>query len=92
MSSPAVATVKSARRIWTERDQLRIFPLIEQWNRLGPRSAFEMLDELIGPDPFLADDVECLLRRYARLNPEHVAALDGCALRPPLAMIAGGKR
>ncbi len=79
-------------RVWTERDKLRLFPLVERWHRLGPRSAFEILDELIGTDPYLADDVENLLRKYARLDPEVVAALDGCRLRMPLAVVGGGRQ
>ena len=89
----SVGVDRTARaRVWSERDQLRLFPLIERWHRLGPRSAFELLDVLVGDDPFLADDVEHLLERYARLDPEHVAALDGRELQLPLVMVEGGRR
>ena len=86
------ATAARRTRIWAEQDRLRIFPLIEGWHRLGPRSAFELLDELVGPDPFLADDTESLLRKYAQLNPAIVDALDGRKLQLPLTIVAGGKR
>ena len=93
VSNADLATAAARRtRIWAEQDKIRIFPLIERWHRLGPRSAFELLDELVGADPFLADDIEHLLRKYARLDPQTVAALDARELRLPLAVVAGGQR
>ena len=76
-------------RVWTEQHKLRIFPMIERWHRLGPRSAFELLDELIGTDRFLPDDAEGLLRKYAQLDPEIVAVLGGRELQLPLVIIEG---
>ena len=87
----AVLGKPALSRVWAERDRLRLFPLVERWHRLGPRSAFELLDELIGIDPFLADDAECLLQRYAKLDADVVAALNGHNLKMPLAVIDGSK-
>ena len=55
------------------------------------RPLYEFIREIVGPDHVLAVDVEEQLRRYSRLDPEHVAALDGCELRMPLAVIEGGR-
>ena len=90
--STAMVAVRSARRVWTEQHKVRIFPMIERWHCLGPRSAFELLDELVGIDPYLADDIECLLQKYSRLDRDILEALDGIEIRPPLAIVEGGRR
>ena len=82
----------TARKCWGERELIRIGPLVRDLHTLGPRSIYELLREIVGPDHVLAGDVEEQLRRYARLDPEHVAALDGYELRMPLAVVEGGRR
>ena len=67
----------NAQLCWGEREQVRIGPLVRGLHLLGPRPLFEFLRELVGPDHVLAVDVEEQLRRYALLDPEHVAVVDG---------------
>lgn len=55
---------------WSEREIIRLGPLVEDLHRLGPRSLYEFMRELVGPDHALAVHAEELLRRYARLDPD----------------------
>ena len=87
-ASPEKST---ARHCWGEREQIRIGPLVLDLHTLGPRPLYELLRELVGSDHVLSIDVEELLRRYARLDPAHVAALDGYELRMPLAVVMGAQ-
>ena len=88
LTKPEITT---APLCWGEREQLRIAPLVLDLHDLGPRPLYEFIRELVSTDHVLAVDVEEQLRRYARLDPQHVAALDGRDLRPPLAVIDGGR-
>ena len=59
-----------------ERDVLHL-------HRLGPRPVAELLRELADAHG-LADDIEALLARYARLDPATVQTLDGDCFPPAI--------
>ena len=80
------------RFAWNEHELIRIGRLVCGLHALGTRPLYEFLRELVGIDQALADDAEELLRRYARLDPDTVAALNGHELQTPLAVVEGGLR
>ena len=49
--------------------------LVNNLHSLGPRPTGELLQEVIGGDERLRDDVFALLERYTRLSPEEVQAV-----------------
>ena len=81
----------SAKR-WNEREMIRIGPLVSKVHRASERAFLEYLTELVGNDHALAVDAEELLRRYSRLDRNVLEALDGVEIRPPLAVVEGGRR
>ena len=84
--------MRAPTNCWGTRKQIRISPLVEDLHGLGPRPLYEFLRELVSADHALAVDAEELLKRYARLDPGTVAALDGRDLRMPLALVSGGRK
>ncbi len=57
---------------------------VERLHRLGERALYELLTE-IGEQRLCRTYVEQRVRRYAEINPDHLAALDGDTFpRPPL--------
>ena len=60
--------------------------MISQSHALGERPLLEFFIELAA-DPVTRVDIELNLARYAKLDPEIVAALGGRELHPPLVVI-----
>ncbi len=57
---------------------------VERLHRLGERALYELLTE-IGEQRLCRTFIEQRVRRYAEIDPDHLAALDGDTfLRPPL--------
>ena len=79
-------------RIWGPRNRIRFGPLVSHLRELGDRALYEFFDELIGDDPFTADDVELQLGRYARVSPFMLDVLDARDIEPPLIEVEGGRR
>ncbi len=82
----------ASQQCWRERELVRIGPLVSKVHRAGERTFLEYLTELVGNDPVLAVDAEELLHRYSRLDRDVLEALDGVEIRPPLAIVDGGRR
>ena len=80
------------RFAWGERELIRIGPMVCGLHALGTRPLYEYLRELVGPDLALGDDAEQLLKRYARLDPNTIVALDGRELQLPLAVVQGARQ
>ena len=78
--------------MWNEKDQVRLMPKVQKLYRLGERSVFELLHELVADDEFLAIDVEHLLDKYGRLDPAVVDLFGGRDLWLPLTVVQGGRR
>ena len=61
---------------------------VERLHRLGPRAVTELLTE-IGEQRLCRTYLEQRVRRYAEIDPEHLAALGGDRFpRPPLYEVA----
>ncbi len=75
---------------WIGADMVRVTRQVQRLHALGPRPLYEFLQELAA-DPFVRDDLDLLLRRYCRLDPALVAALDGRDLRLPMAVVEDGE-
>ena len=84
--------ITTAPRCWGERELIRIGPLASKVHRAGERTFLEFLIELVGDDPVLAVDAEELLRQYSRLDRDILEVLDAVEIRPPLALVEGGRR
>ena len=63
---------------------LQFYRDVVRLHRLGPRALCELLTE-IGEQRSCRTFIEQRVRRYAEINPNHLAALDGDTFpRPPL--------
>ena len=63
---------------------LQFYRGVVHLHRLGPRALYEMLTE-IGEQRLCRTFIEQRVRRYAEIDPDHLAALDGDTFpRPPL--------
>ncbi len=71
-------------------DAVRITHQVQRLHALGPRPLYEFLQELAA-DPFVRDDLDLLLPRYCRLDPDNVDALDARDLRLPIVVIEDGE-
>ena len=89
---PRSTTASTSQHCWRERELIRIGPLASKVHRAGERTFLEFLTELVGNDPVLAIDAEELLRRYSHLDRDILDALDAVEIRPPLALVNGGRR
>ena len=81
----------NAQHCWGERELIRIGPLVSIVHRAGERTFLEYLTELVGNDSALAVDAEELLHRYSHLDRDVLEALDGVEIRPPIAVVDGGR-
>ena len=73
---------------WVGPDAVRITRDVQRLYELGPRPIYEFLAEIAG-DPAVRLNIEICLERYARLDPNTVAALGGRDLHAPLAVVDG---
>ena len=61
---------------------------VERLHRLGPRAVCELLAE-IGEQQLCRTFIEQRVQRYSKIDPDHLAALDGDTFpRPPLYEVA----
>jgi hypothetical protein len=59
---------------------------------LGPRTVFELIDEIAKHHPSIADDFDRRLARYAALDPAALRAAGGDGFAPlPLRSIGGAR-
>jgi hypothetical protein len=67
--------------------------MVAALHALGARVVFELLDE-IGRHHGIANDIDCRLAKYARLDREVLRAIGGdrFAAWPPFRVVAGGRR
>jgi hypothetical protein len=66
---------KSPRQLFRQRAAARV-------HALGPRVAFELIDEIIRYHPDLEDEIDRRLDRYADLDPQVLRALGADRLPP----------
>ena len=83
----AIRDRHSPRFAWNEHELIRVGRLVRSLHGLGVRPLYEFLREIVGRDSMLAVDIEQQLQRYAQLDPETVAALDGRDLQLPLVVV-----
>jgi hypothetical protein len=70
-----------------ELSEARLRRDVERLHRLGPRVLLEMLTEL-GCSRLLRIEIECLVSRYARIDPTTLTTMGGDRIPPPAAEIA----
>ncbi len=71
---------------WNGPDELRAMRRFQRVYDCGARAFYELLRELAA-DPVARQDIDALLERYSRLDPQIVAALGGRDLHPPVFVV-----